>query len=189
MRRLEIAPLIVALAALVLLVSLFLDWYGNLTAWEAFEVADVLMAALALATLVTAAGLIAPAIAYMDRRWLLPLALALALLVVAEILSPPPAAGDEYPESGAWIAFGAAFVMLAGTVLTVMRVSLQLAFEGREPRQRVAAVDHRPPATETGPIVARPAPPAADATGETEVLPQDTAGAEAAPQPKRGRGS
>ena len=183
MRRLEIGPIIVALAALVLLVSLFLDWYGDLTAWEAFEVADVLMAVLALAALATAIGLLAPVLAYLDRRWLLPLVLGLTLLVVAEILSPPPAAGDEYPEVGAWIAFAAAFVMLAGTVLTVGRVSVQVAFERREPRQRVAAVDHRPPPTEAGRPVPRPG--AAGDTGETDVLPQSTG--DQPPARERGR--
>ena len=47
MRRFDIGPLIVAVGSLVLLVSLFLDWYGDQTAWGAFEVADVLIAALA----------------------------------------------------------------------------------------------------------------------------------------------
>ena len=56
MRRFDIGPLIVAVGSLVLLVSLFLDWYGDQTAWGAFEVADVLMAALAVAALVAAAG-------------------------------------------------------------------------------------------------------------------------------------
>jgi hypothetical protein len=189
MRRLEIAPLIVALGALVLLVSLFLEWYGNLTAWEAFEVADVLMAALAIAALVTAVGLIAPEVAYVDRRWLLPIVLGLALLVIAEILSPPPSAGDEYPETGAWMAFAAAFVMLAGTVLSVGRVSLQVAYEAREARQRVAAVDHRPPPTETGQVVARPAPREDDPhTGATEALPGETAGGATTGEPGRGGG-
>ena len=55
MRRFDIGPLIVAVGSLVLLVSLFLDWYGGETAWGAFEVADVLIAALALAALVAVA--------------------------------------------------------------------------------------------------------------------------------------
>ena len=47
--------------------------------------------------------------------------------------------------------------MLAGTVLSLGRVSFSLAIEGREPRQRVSAVDHRPPTTETGAVVEREA--------------------------------
>src|SRR5919106_1287471 len=99
-RRFEVGPILVALAAIVLLVSLFLEWYGSLTAWEAFEVVEVLLAALALAALVIAAGQLVPDVEYVDRRWLPPIVLGVALLVAAELVDPPPAAGDEPPASG-----------------------------------------------------------------------------------------
>ena len=150
-------PLLVAAGALLLLVSLFLDWFGDLTAWETFELTDVVLAALALAALVAAAGLLAPNLAYLDRRWLPAAAFAVAVVVIAQILSPPPQVGDADPQPGAWIGFGAALAMLAGSVLSVGRVSFSIAVESREPRQRVAAVDHRPPPTDTGSIVPRPA--------------------------------
>ena len=173
MRRIDIGPLIVAVGGLVLLVSLFLAWYGDQSAWGAFELADVLMAALALAALVAAAGQIAPELALsLDRRWLLGLVLALTVLVVAEILSPPPAVGGADPQTGAWLAFAAVLVMLVGTVLSMGRVSFSFAIEGREPRHRVAAVDHRPPTTEAGAPVE---PRAEEGTGATEALPDDGA--------------
>src|SRR3954452_22673202 len=100
MRRFEIGPLIVAVGSLVLLVSLFLDWYGDLSAWGAFEVTDVLLAALALAALVAAVGLIVPELAFLDRRWLLASVFAIAILVVAAILSPPPSVGGADPQTG-----------------------------------------------------------------------------------------
>jgi hypothetical protein len=167
MRRFEIGPLIVAVGSLVLLVSLFMDWYAGESAWGAFEVADVLLAALAIAALVAALGQIAEEIAVLDRGWLLPVVLAAAVLVIAELLSPPPVVGGADPQEGAWLAFGAALVMLLGTVLSLGRVSFSFAIEGREPR-RVAAVDHRPPPTETGAPVARPGE-----TTATETLPQE----------------
>ena len=152
MRRFEIGPLIVALASLVLLVSLFLEWYGDATAWEAFELADVLLAALALLALVSAAGQVAPELSYLDARWM-PAAVGGALiLVVAEMLSPPPAAAGLDLDTGVWMAFAATLVMVVGAVLSVGRVSFSVAIEGREP-QRVSAVDHRPPTTESGPVV------------------------------------
>ena len=44
-RRLEAGPLLVTLGALLLLVSLFLNWYtGEITAWQGFEVWDLLSA-------------------------------------------------------------------------------------------------------------------------------------------------
>ena len=152
MRRFEIGPLIVALGSLVLLVSLFLEWYGDANAWQAFEVTDVLLAALALLALFAAAGQVAPELPYLDRRFLPGAVIALAVLVVAQILSPPPAATGLDPETGAWLAFAAALAMVAGAVLSFGKVSFSVAIEGREP-QRVAAVDHRPPPTETGETV------------------------------------
>lgn len=169
MRRFDIGPLIVAVGGLVLLASLFMDWYGDQTAWGVFEVADVLIAGLALAALAAAAGLIAAELSYLDRRWLPGLVLAAAVIVVAELLSPPPAAGGADPQPGAWIAFASALVMLAGTVLSMGRVSFSFAIEGREPRHRVSAVDHRPPTTEAG----APVPRTGEETGATEALPED----------------
>src|SRR3712207_4472885 len=138
MRRFEIGPLIVVLGSLLLLVSLFLYWYGDETAWSAFEVADVLLAGLAIAALLAALGEIAEHIPVLDRRWLPGLVLAAALLVIAELLSPPPVVGGADPQEGAWLAFGAVLAMLVGAVLSVARVSFSLAIEGRAPRQRVA---------------------------------------------------
>jgi hypothetical protein len=169
MRRFEIGPLIVAVGSLVLLVSLFLDWYAGETAWGAFEVADVLLAALALGALVAALGVIAEEIALLDRSRLLGLVLAAAVLVVAEIISPPPAVGGADPQEGAWIALASVLVMLLGTVLSLGRVSFSFAIEGREPRHRVAAVDHRPPTTEAG----APVPRAGGETSATEALPEE----------------
>lgn len=168
MRRFDIGPLIVAVGSLVLLVSLFMDWYGGETAWDAFEVADVLLAALAVAALLAALGQFVEEIAVVDRGWLPPAVLAAALLVIAEILSPPPVVGGADPQEGAWIAFASALVMLLGTVLSLGRVSFSFAIEGREPRHRVAAVDHRPPTTEAGAPVAGPGE-----TTATEALPEE----------------
>jgi hypothetical protein len=169
MRRFDIGPLIVAVGSLVLLVSLFMDWYAGESAWGAFEVADVLLAALAVAALLAALGLIAEEIGVLDGRWLPGIALSATLLVVAEILSPPPVVGGADPQEGAWIAFASALVMLVGTVLSLGRVSFSFAIEGREPRRRVAAVDHRPPPTETGAPVAR----REEGTSATEALPEE----------------
>src|SRR4051812_41540055 len=126
MRRLEIGPLIVAVGSLVLLVSLFLDWYGDLSAWGVFELTDVLLAALALTAFVAALGLIAPELAWLDRRWLLIAVFASVVLVIAQILSPPPAAAGADPQTGAWIGFAASLVMLGGAVLSLGRVSFSV---------------------------------------------------------------
>ena len=175
MRRFEIGPLLVAISALVLLVSLFLDWYGDQTAWSAFEVSDVLLTVLALAALAVALGLLLPEIAFMDRAWLPALALGAAIFAAAQLLSPPPSVGGADPQTGAWLGFAASLVMLAGMVLTVAHVSFSMSIEGREPRQRVAAVDHRPPTTETGAVVPQPGP-AGDETAATVAQPETETG-------------
>ena len=148
-RRFEVGPILVALGAILLLVSLFLDWYGPLNAWEAFEVVEVLLAGLAVAALVVAAGQLVPDLEWGERRWLPPIVLAVAVLVAAELVDPPPAAGNGQLEEGAWLAFAAALVMLSGAVLTVGRISFAIAVEGRDLRERVSVLDHRQETTET----------------------------------------
>lgn len=154
-RRFEIGPILVALGAITLVVSLFLDWYGPLTAWDAFEVVEVLLVALGAAAFAVALGMLLPDLEYADRNWLPAITLAIALLVAAELVNPPPAAaGDDALGIGAWLAFAAAFVMLVGTVLSLGRVSLAVAVEGRERREHVPVVDHRQDTTETAAVVA-----------------------------------
>src|SRR5918999_3463132 len=148
-RRFEVGPILVALGAALLLVSLFLDWYGPLSAWEAFEVVEILLAGLAAAALVLAAGQLTPDLAFGERRWLPTVVTVIAVLVAAVLVDPPPAAGGEALEQGAWLAFAAALVMLAGVVLSVGRISFAISVEGREVRERVAVLDHRQDTTET----------------------------------------
>jgi hypothetical protein len=167
-RRFEVGPILVALGALVLLVSLFLDWYGSLTAWDAFEVVEVLLGALAVIALVIALGQLVPDIEYVDRRHLPAVVLATAVLVAAEIINPPPAAADLSPSTGAWLAFAAALLMVIGAVLSLGRVSVSVSVEERQFRQRVAAVDERQQTTETAAVVPGPA---SDADGTAETTP------------------
>lgn len=163
-RRFELGPILVLAGAVLLLVSLFLDWYGPLSAWDAFEIADMLLAALALAAIAGAAGALVPELAYIERRWLPPLVLAAVVVVAVEIINPPPAATDLSTHPGAWLALAAALAMLVGTVLSYGRVSLSVAVEGRDGPQRVSAVDERQQTTETGAVVPPPGEPGGPAT-------------------------
>src|SRR5215213_7319793 len=123
-RRLEAGPLLVTLGALLLLVSLFLDWYGGVTAWEAFEVWDLVLFVLALGGVALGIGLILPGAEALDRRWLPAGVAAVAVIVAAEIIDPPPAVAGEDARLGAWLALASALVMCAGAVLTFGRVHL-----------------------------------------------------------------
>ncbi len=157
-RRFDIGPFVLALGALVLLVSLFLTWFDGalvLNAWEAFEITDLLLAGLAIAAFVAALGLITPAVDYVDRRFV-PWIVGAAFVLVADQLIRRPSASDNADlGTGAWMAFAAIVVMVLGAVLSLTKVSFAVAVEGRDRRRRVAAVDHRPPPTETGAPVAR----------------------------------
>ena len=97
-RPLDAGRLLIGLGALALLISLFLDWYGDeasgsaISAWTSFELVDLLLAALALAALYAVVeGIAAP-----DRAPRLPsplLALAgpaALILVLASIIDEPP---------------------------------------------------------------------------------------------------
>jgi hypothetical protein len=167
-RRFEIGPLLIAVAALVLLVALFLRWYGAADAWEAFEVTDVLLAVLGLACLAMAVSLLIPELGLGEQR-ALPWAVgALAVLVVAELINPPPTVAVTRLGAGAWMAFAAACVMVVGAVVTRTRVSFAVSVEGRDVRRRVPVVDHRPPPTETGATAAPRRRPAEPLLGRTE---------------------
>ena len=148
-RRIQVGPILVAIAAIVLLVSLFLDWYGPATAWDAFELVDVLLAVLAIAAVVAAVGTVAPDLSYVDRRWLPAMAVAAAVLVAAQ-LDPPPLVPGESAGTGAWLAFAATLVMVVGAVMSLGRVSLAVSVDAHaDGRERVAVVDHRQDTAET----------------------------------------
>src|SRR5918998_3528767 len=101
-RRLEAGPLLVTLGALLLLVSLFLNWYtGDITAWEAFEVWDLVLFVLALGAIAAGLGLATQDVELTDRRLLPVGVLAVAVIVASQIIDPPPAAAGPDPGTGA----------------------------------------------------------------------------------------
>jgi hypothetical protein len=145
-RRLEAGPLLVTLGALLLLVSVFVPWYaGEITAWEAFEVWDLVLFVLALASVAAGLGITTQDVDLVDRRFLPAAVAAVAAIVASQIIDPPPAAAGQDPDTGAWLALGAALVMCLGALLTFGRVHLALTVEGRDQRRHVSAVDARAP--------------------------------------------
>jgi hypothetical protein len=154
-RRFDIGPIVLALAALVLLVALFLDWFATFNAWEVFEITDVILAALAIAAIVVAVGLLVPDVDLIDRRYAPWIVGAAFVLVADQVLQPPAGLGSDDLGTGVWIALGATLFMCLGTLLSLGKVHFAVAVEGRDRRRRVSAVDHRPPPTETGEPVQR----------------------------------
>lgn len=157
-RRIETGPLLALSGAVLLLISLFLAWFEpGLEAWDIFEVVDLILAAVAVAAILAALGMMVDLPSAPDAR-ILPWLAAIALvLVVATIFDRPPAVGDEGDRDvGLWLALAGAALMAAGTLLGFARVSIAFDVQGRERRQRVAAVDARDaaptePVAPTGP--------------------------------------
>ncbi len=139
-RNFDLSTGLVAIGAVAVLVSLFLDWYEPaISAWDAFELADWLLAALAVGALVVVGGQAAGAQAPSQRlAWICGI---VAFVVVAELLDPPPAAREATREVGAWIALGGAAAMVAGAVLALAQISVTIDVSER--RRRSAAVDAR----------------------------------------------
>jgi hypothetical protein len=166
MRRLELGPALAVLGALVLVASLFVEWFepGG-TAWEIYEWLDMLLAVLAIAAVLAAVGLMTPGRAVVDGDRLPLIAAAVLAIVAVQLLNPPPAVATADPAAGAWLALGAGFLIGAGAVLAFSRISLALSFEGRDPRRRVSAVDAREgaaPAAAPAAVAAEPTQPLGD---------------------------
>jgi hypothetical protein len=127
-----IGPLVAAIGAVLLIVSLFLDWYeADLEGFTVFEFLDLLLVLGALATIASLAGgmgLVRPA---PSPRISLAVAVFVVYVVVSQLLNDPPAVAnsDAGKEVGIWLALGGGALMVAGSVLAFARISL--AFEAR----------------------------------------------------------
>ena len=128
-RNLEVGMLLIGLGALLLFISLFLDWYQpGATAWDVFEAWDLVLALLAVAALVAAAsrmGFGPPR----PASWLIGPAVGALVIVLFAIINPPPVvrAIDGDPDTGLWLASAASALMTAGALLSVARISVALA--------------------------------------------------------------
>ena len=149
------ALLLIAIGAVALAVSLFLDWYGGddgfddaASAWTAFELIDMLLLALALTALVAVGErLIAPHRTPGLPEWVGAVAgpVALVIVFVSIVDKPPvPSAVGASLEEGGWIALAGAALMTIGALLGRLRISIVVGA-----RERSAAVDRE---AETRPL-------------------------------------
>lgn len=168
-----VGVLVLGLGAMLLLVSLFLDWFEpGLSAWTVFEVWDLVLAGLTLMALVA----VVSRLEFGARRpdsWLLVPALVAPVVVVAALLNHPPAAQglDQDPMIGMWLALAGSLLMALGALAAIARISVALDPGG----SRVASPPS--PASPEAPPPASPVPPPTEPPGD----PNDPARGDAPP--------
>jgi hypothetical protein len=150
--HIPVGPIVAAVGAVLLIVSLGLDWYADLSGFNSFEVLDLVLVALALvalAELVRALGLV-----HTPLRPGTPLVVgALALVIVlSQLVNHPPAGYQDDVETGLWLGLAGAALMLAGAILSTARIALAV-----EPRRPGAAAER--PAQPPPPAPAASQPP------------------------------
>ena len=173
--RIDMGPPIAILGALLLLVSLFLDWYEpGITAWTVFEVLDLLLAALALGCLIGATarlGLALPGGHALRNRYAVLGVLAL-VLVLSQVVNHPPAAVGEDPETGLWLGLGGAGLLALGGLLSVTRISFAMDVEDRR-APSAPAPDAPAAGSPAGPGSSPARPGSSPTAGEAETTPLD----------------
>jgi len=151
--RVEASAALAVGGGVAIFVSLFLPWYDpDITAWTAFEVLDLVLAAIAIASVVGAAGEVG-LIGGVEGRQLPLLGAAAVVIVVAALINHPPLALGHPPKAGIWLAFGGSLVLLTGGLLRVARISLAVTFDLPDGERRVTPPAPVPPDAE------RPSPP------------------------------
>jgi hypothetical protein len=180
-RGINAGQAMVVIGGLALLASLFVDWYEvgpleeGVSAWTVFEIADLVLAGLALAAVASAVparrGDRLEPRALIDPIWVPWLGIMALVFVLVTLLNDPPAARDRPVEIGAWIGLAGAALIAVGGVLSTSRISIVI---NSRPRERgVAPGAGEPEATEplepesTDPFAAPPE------TEEYELPPED----------------
>ena len=124
LRRLRAGEWIVGISGLVLLVALFLPWYGDdagsRTGWESLGALDVVLAVVALSALaipvVTAAERV-PAVPLAHESLTTLVALFALVLVLIRVLNLPDWADER--DLGLWVALAATFSLVAGGLIAM----------------------------------------------------------------------
>lgn len=134
--RINAGQALVVVAAIVLLVSLFLSWYEpGRSAWTVFETWDIVLAAIAVGALLAVIPLLRDGTAQesiVPERWLPILAGAALVIVVVSLVDHPPAARNSGLEVGAWMALAAALGLVAGVILSRARISLLITLRSTD---------------------------------------------------------
>jgi hypothetical protein len=175
---------LVAVGAVLLLVSLFIDWYDpGGDAWAVFESLDLVLTGVAVCGLLA----VAPRFGAGGLGRALPLIAAIALaVVVVQLFDPPPVVSDSDLTTGAWLALAGTAIMAGGALLGAASISVTVDVRGRERRRRTAAIDARESAAEAAEAgSARPGRRFARRDDEPLLEPREPVAAEPDADPQR----
>jgi hypothetical protein len=153
--QIPVGPLIAAIGAILLIVSLFLDWYEGLSGFTVFEFLDLLLVGLALATLARLASDLGVLRTATRPGVALILAVLALVIVLSQIVNDPPAVAGPRgsdQDTGIWLALAGAALMVAGAVLSTARIAIAV-----EPRSRPVAGPPAPASEE--PTIRSESPP------------------------------
>jgi hypothetical protein len=113
-----VAAVVVVIGGALLFASLFVSWYDPGTSgWTAFEVLDLVLAFAALVALSAGIG------ALFGERWpeharFVPvIGLVTAVIVLTQLIDPPPLVHDASRKAGGFLALAAALILVGGGVL------------------------------------------------------------------------
>ena len=138
--HIPIGALLAAIGGVLLIVSLGLDWYGELSGFNSFEFLDLLLVLLALVTLAVLAAELG--LLRTPLRSGTPLVLGVVALVVvlSQLINHPPAGIGDDVETGLWLGLAGAALMLAGAILSTARIAIAV-----EPRTRASTPPDQAP--------------------------------------------
>ena len=125
--QLPVGPLVASIGAVLLIVSLFLDWYDRITGFTAFEVLDLVLVALALLTIASLLSGLGLVRSLLSAEATLGVAVLALVIVASQIVNDPPATagvGGPGKDVGIWLALAATGLMVGGAVLGYARISL-----------------------------------------------------------------
>ena len=156
--HLPIGPLISAIGAILLIVSLFIDWYDGLTGYTVFEFIDLLLTGLALAALFALAAAMGAVRTPMRPGVLLGIGLLALIVVLSQVVNDPPAvAGPNGRDqaTGIWLALGGAALMVAGAVLSTARIAISIEPRDGRPTPSVTRTEEPPTVADDEPPTRR----------------------------------
>jgi hypothetical protein len=177
--RINGGSLVAAFGGVLLVISVFLDWYEpDLSAWDVFELADLVLVCAGVAAI---AGLFKPLVEHRiapdpaRSRGLFFLGLAALIVIVAGLIQAPPSAAERSPELGAWLGLAGALIVTVGGLLASSHISVVVNIRTREgeadtPAEGIEPVPPPPPSE--APVPPPPGTEPAEPDSETSSIPE-----------------